>query len=103
MAGTRVAQVPEADFVDHHHDQMQLQISTLISTNVVLGRLDSVHTETTSQAQQLQQVPAMFEQILAMLQQGLVRQRSRSLSMHSQVELAGFNSQTTRVGHHARL
>ena len=96
-------QVSEADFADHHHDQMRLQVSTLISTNVVLGRLDSVHTETTAQAQQLQQVPAMFEQILAMLQQGLVRQRSRSLSMHSQVEPAGFNSQTTRVGHHPCL
>jgi tetratricopeptide (TPR) repeat protein len=38
-----------------------------------------------------------------MLQQGPVRQRSRSLSMHSQVEPAGFNSQTTRVGYHPRL
>ena len=103
MAGMGGAQVSEADYADHHHDQMRLQVSTLVSTNVVLGRLDSVHTETTAQAQQLQQVPAMFRQILAMLQQGQVRQRSRSLSMHSQIEPAGFNSQTTRVGHHPRL
>ena len=89
MAGTGGAQVSEADFVDHHHDQMRLQVSTLISTNVVLGRLDSVHTDTTAQ----------FQQIAAMLQQGPVRQRSRSPSIHSQLELAGFNSQTTRVGH----
>ena len=89
MAGTGGAQVSEADFVDHHHDQMRLQVSTLISTNVVLGRLDSVHTDTTAQ----------FQQIAAMLQQGPVRQRSRSPSIHSQLEPAGFNSQTTRVGH----
>ena len=38
-----------------------------------------------------------------MLQQGAVRQRSRTLSMHSQVEPADFNSQTTKVGHHSRL
>ena len=94
------AQVSEADYADHHHDQMRLQVSTLVSTNVVLGRLDSVHTDTTAQ---FQQVPAMFEQILAMLQQGPVRQRSRSLSMHSQVEPANFNSQTTRVGEHSSL
>ena len=94
------AQVSEADFVDYHYDQMRLQVSTLISTNVVLGRLDSVHTETSAQ---FQQVPAMFQQIIAMLQQGPVRQRSRSLSVHSQVEPAGFNSETTRVGHHPRL
>ena len=93
------AQALEADYADHHHDQMRLQVSTLVSTNMVLGRLDS---ETTAQ---LQQVPAMFQQILAMLQQqqGPVRQRSRSLSMHSQVEPPGFNSQTTKVGDHPRL
>ena len=90
----------EAEFADHHHDQMRLQVSTLVSTNVVLGRLDSVHTDTTAQ---FQQVPAMFQQIIAMLQQGPVRQRSRSLSIHSQVEPAGFNSQTTRVGHRPRF
>ena len=31
------AQVSEADFVDHHHHQMRLQVSTLVSMNVVLG------------------------------------------------------------------
>ena len=67
---------------------MRLQVCTLVSTNVVLGRLDSVQTEMTAQ----------FQQMLAMLQQGPVRQRSRSLSMHLQVEPAGFDSQTTRVG-----
>ena len=72
------AQVSEADFADHYHGQMRLQISTLVSTNVVLGRLDSVHTETTAQ---FQQVPAMLQQILAMLQQDSVRQESRSLSI----------------------
>jgi tetratricopeptide (TPR) repeat protein len=46
---------------------------------------------------------AMFQQMFTMLQQGPVRQRSRSLSMHSQVEPAGFNSQTTRVSYHPRL
>ena len=102
----RAVQVLEAEFADYHHDQMRLQVSTLVSTNIVLGRLDSVHTETTAQLQQLQQVPAMFQQvpamfqqILAMLQQqeGPVRQRSRGVSMHSQVEPPGFNSQTTKV------
>ena len=96
------AQVSEADCADNHHGQMRLQVSTLVLTNVVLGRLDSVHTETTAQFQQFQQVPAMFQQILAMLQQGPVRQRSRSLSVHSQVEPPGFNSQTTRVGLYPR-
>ena len=94
------AQVLEADFVDHHHNQMRLLVSTLLLMNVVLGRLDSVHTDTTAQ---FQQVPAMLQQIIAMLQQGPMRQRSRSLSVHSQVEPLGFNSQTTRVGHHPRL
>ena len=105
------AQVLEADFADHHHGQMRLQVSTLVSTNVVLGRLDSVHTETTAQ---FQQVPAMLQQILAMLQQGPVWQRSRSLSLHSQVEPVDFNSETTRVcchpclqvhtnGHHSQV
>ena len=93
MAGARIAQVSEADCVDHDHGQVRLQICTLTSTNVVLGRIDSAQTETT----------ALLQQVLTMLQQGQVRQRSRSLSMHSQVEPAGFNSQTTRVGHHSRL
>ena len=48
------------------------------------------------------EMTAMFQQMLTMLQQGQVRQRSRSLSMHSQVEPADFNSQTTRVGEHSR-
>ena len=87
------ALVSEADCADHHHCQVRLQVCTLISTNVVLGRLDSVQTE----------MAAQFQQMLSMLQQGLVRQCSRSLSMHSQVEPAGFNSQTTRVRHNLRL
>ena len=81
MAGTKVTQISEAECVEYDHDQMRLQVCTLV-------RLDSVQTEMTAQ----------FQQMLAMLQQGQVRQRSRSLSMHSQVEPADFNSQTTRVG-----
>jgi tetratricopeptide (TPR) repeat protein len=49
------------------------------------------------------EMAARFQQMFTMLQEGQVRQRSRSLSMHSQVEPAGFNSQTTRVGDHPRL
>ena len=86
MAGTQVTQISEAEYVEYHHDQMRLQVCTLV-------RLDSVQTEMTAQ----------FQQMLTMLQQGQVRQRSRSLSMHSQVEPADFNSQTTRVGEHPRL
>ena len=68
------------------HGQMRLQVCTLASTN-------AIQTEMT----------AMFQQVLTMLQQGPVRQRSRTLSMHSQVEPVGFNSQTTRVGRHPRM
>ena len=89
MAGTRVAKVSEVDRVEYHHDQMRLQVCTFMSTNMVL----SAQTEMT----------AMFQQMLTMLQQGQVRQRSSSLSMHSQVEPADFNSQTTRVGEHSHL
>ena len=85
MAGTRV-QVSEAECVDHNHDQVRLQICTL-------ARVDSAQTETT----------ALLQQVLTMLQQGPVRQRSRSLSMHSQVEPADFNSQRTRVGENQGL
>ena len=52
---------------------MRLQLCTL-------ERLDSVQAEMT----------ARFQEMLTMLHQGSVRQ-------HSQVEPAGFNSQTTRV------
>ena len=38
-----------------------------------------------------------------MLQHAPVRQRARTLSMHSQVEPAGFTSETTRVRYHTRL
>jgi hypothetical protein len=100
MAGMGGAQVSDTDCADHHHGQARLQVCTLVSTNVILGRLDSAQTEMTAQ---LQQVPTMFQQILTMLQQGQVRPRSRGLSVHSQVEPAGFNSQTTRVGYHPRL
>ena len=86
MAGTRVTQISEVECVEYHHDQMRLQVCTLV-------RLDSVQTEMTAQ----------FQQMLTMLQQGQVRQRSSSLSMHSQVEPADFKSQTTRVGEHPRL
>ena len=88
MAGTKVTQALEVDCVDHHR-QMRLQVCTLTSTSVIL----SSQTETT----------ALLQQVLTMLQQGPVRQRSRSLSMHSQVEPLGFNSQTTRVCHHFAL
>src|SRR5258706_5158359 len=71
---------------------MRLQVCTLVSTNVILGRMDSAQTETTT----------LLQQVLTMLQQGPVRQRSRSLSMRSQVQPVGFNSQTTRVGYHPR-
>jgi tetratricopeptide (TPR) repeat protein len=93
MAGTRLAQVSEVDCANHHHGQARLQVCTLASTNMILGRLDSVQTEMTAQ----------FQQMLTMLQQGQVRQRSRSLSVHSQVEPVGFNSQTTRVGDHTPI
>ena len=92
MAGTVGAQVSEAGRVDRHRAQMRLQVYTLVSTNVVHGRLESVQTE----------MMAQFQQVLTMLQQGQVRQRSHSLSMHSQVEPPGFDSQTTRVGDHPR-
>src|SRR5258706_4396694 len=75
---------------------MRLQVCTLVSTNVILGRLGQMNS---AQAE----MSAMFQQVLAMLQQGPVRQRSRSLSMHSQVEPDGFNSQTTRGRHHPHV
>ena len=68
---------------------MRLQVCTLTSTSVIL----SAQTETT----------ALLQQVLTMLQQGPIRERSRRLSMHSQVEPAGFNSQTTRVRCYPRL
>ena len=71
---------------------MTRQVWTFASTNVIL----SSQTET---AALLQQIPTMFQQVLTMFQQGPVWQRSRTLSMHSQVEPAGFNSQTTSVGY----
>src|SRR5258706_739354 len=85
MAGTRGAYVLETDCTDHH-DQVRLQVCTL-------ARLDSAQTETT----------AFLQQVLTMLQRSSVRQRSRTLSMHWEVEPADFNSQTTKVGHHPRL
>jgi len=86
MAGTRGRLGSKVDCADNHHDQVRLQVCTL-------ARLDSAQTETT----------ALLQQVLTMLQRGPVRQRSRTLSMHSQVEPAGFNSQTTRVGYHPHL
>ena len=38
-----------------------------------------------------------------MLQHAPIRQRARALSIHSQVEPAGFTSETTRVRYHTRL
>ena len=95
MAGMGGAQVPEG-CANHHHGQMRLQVCTLTSTNVILGRMDSAQARMDS-AQTV--TTALLQQVLTMLQQGPVRQRSRSLSIHSQVEPAGFNSQTTRVGY----
>ena len=74
------------DYADHHHGQTRLQVATLV-------RVDSAQTETT----------ALLQQVITMLQQSPVRQRSRTLSMHSQVEPAGFNNRTTRVSYHPRL
>jgi hypothetical protein len=90
MGGAGVdAQISETDCADGHHNQTRVKICTFISTNTIL----STQTE----------MMAMFQQMFTMLQQGQVRQRSRTLSMHSQVEPAGFNSQTTRVRYHPRL
>ena len=93
MAGTRGALISEKDYANHHYGQTRLQVCTLASTNVIIGRMDSAQTETR----------ALLQQVLTMLQKAPVRQRSRTLSMHSEVEPVGFNSGTTRVGHHARL
>ena len=93
MAGAEGALVSEANFAVYYHRQMRLQVCTFVSTNMVLGRMDSAQAETT----------ALLQQVLTMLQQGPVRQRSRTLSMHSQVEPAGFNGETTRVSHLPRL
>ena len=87
MAGTKGVQVSEADCADHHHGQMCLQGCTLASTTVVLGQLG----ETT----------ALLKQVLSIHQQGPVRQRSCSLSLHLQIEPANLSSQT-RVGFHPR-
>ena len=76
----------EVDYADHHHGQTRLQVATL-------ARVDSAQTETT----------ALLQQVLTMLQQSPVRERSRTLSMHSQVEPVGFNNRTTRVSYHPRL
>jgi tetratricopeptide (TPR) repeat protein len=87
VAGTSGAQASEVDCVDQYHAQMRLQVCTLASATMILGRMDAAQTETT----------ALLQQVLTMLQQGPVRQRACSLSMHSQVEPVGFNSETTRV------
>ena len=92
MAGTRGAEAGFGpDCADHYHFQTRLQVCTFASTNAIL----SAQTETT----------ALIQQVLTMLRQEPVQQHSHSLSlsMHSQVEPVGFNSQTTRVGHHPRL
>ena len=89
------AQASEAGCADHYHGQARLQVSTFVTMNEILGRQNSDRAETIAQ---FQQIRSMLQQ-----QQGPVRQRSRGVSMHSQVEPAGFNSQTTRVGHHPRL
>ena len=81
---------------------MRLQVCTLVSTNVILGRMDSAQVEknvTLGRVESTQtEMMAAIQQVLTMVQQARVRQRSRTLSMHSQVEPVGFNSQTTRVG-----
>ena len=87
--GAGAAQFSEAECADHHHGQTRLHLHTFVSTNVILA----AQTE----------MAARFEQMFTMLQQGQVRQRSRSLSIHSQVEPTGFNSQTTRVRYYPRL
>jgi tetratricopeptide (TPR) repeat protein len=46
------------------------------------------------------EIMAMIHQVMSVLQQEPVRNRARTLSMHEQVEPAGFNSQTTRVSLH---
>ena len=106
MAGTRGAQILE-DQANRHHGQTRLQVCTLASTNVVLGRMDSAQAETNVTLGRMEsaqtEMMAALQQVLTMVQQPLLRQRSRTLSMHSQVEPVGFNSQTTRVSHHPRL
>ena len=39
-AGKMGARVSEADYADRHHGQTRLQMCTLVSTNVILGRMD---------------------------------------------------------------
>ena len=103
MAGTRGPPVAE-DSANHRVCQTRLQVCTLVSTNVILGRLDSETNVILGRMDSAQtETTAMLQQVLTMLQQAPVRQRSRTLSMHSQVEPVGFNSQTTRVSHHPRL
>ena len=95
------------DYADDHHGQMRLQVCTFASTNVILGQMGSIQTGTNVILERMDsaqtETTALLQQVLTMLQQGPVRQRSRSLSMHSQVEPAGFNSETTRVSNHARV
>ena len=106
MAGTRGAQVSE-DYANHHHGQTRLQVCTLVSTNVILGRMDSARAETNVTLGRVEtaqtEMMAALQQVLTMVQQAPVRQRARTISMHSQVEPVGFNSQTTRVSHLPRL
>ena len=90
----------EVDCADHYYGQTRLQVCTLTSTNVIIGRMDSAQARMESAQTE---TTALLQQVLTMIQQGSVRQRSRSLSIHSQVEPAGFNSETTRVRHHPRF
>ena len=103
VGGAQVSEVDCVDCADDHLDQMRLQVCTLTSTNMILGQMDSIQTGTNVILGRMDsaqtEMMAAIQQVLTMVQQVPVRQRSRSLSMHSQVEPVGFNNQTTRVRH----
>jgi hypothetical protein len=61
-----------------HQDRMQ--------TNTALTLVETIRAEAT--------------EVIKVIQHTTVQTRTRSLSMHSQVEPDGFRSQTTRVRHH---
>jgi len=76
---------------------MRIQVCTLASTMSIDARLEL-------QEGSLTEVKAILQQVLEMmgvLNQGHVRERARSLSVHPQIEREGFKSQTS-VGFHTQ-